>query len=152
MRRLLLPGIALSAFVALASAADTGVVGSLRTRYAHGIPWTITLFDSHGASLGELDVVITSERADSCLGSLNEGGVKVEFTREGDLSKTLHLGQYGVAQFSGEDVTIDLTAGMCDAYLLLLGSVEVDGSSNGRLSTRDLSGGRDIGTYRAVPK
>jgi len=152
MRRLLLPGIALIAFVALTSAADTGVVGSLRTRYAHGIPWTITLIDSHGVSLGELDVVITSERADSCLGSLNDGGVKVRFTREKNLSKTLRLGPYGVAQFSGDDVTIDLTARTCDAYLLLLGSVEVDGSSKGRLSTLGLSGGRDIGTYKAVLK
>ena len=150
MKLRLLLGIALAAFIALASAADSGAVKALRTKYAQGIPWTITLSDRKGGPLGELDVVVTTEHAESCLGSLNEGAVKVEFTRTKNVSKTLQLGPYGIAQFSGDEVTVDLTGQWCDAYILLSGSVAADGTSKGRLSTLGLSGGKDIGTYQAV--
>jgi len=150
MKPRLLLGIALAAFVALASAAGSGAVSALRAKYAHGIPWTITLSDSKGGPLGELDVVVTNEHAESCLGGLNEGAVKVEFTRAKNLSKTLRLGPYGIAQFSGDELTVDLTGQWCDAYILMSGSVASDGTSKGRLSTLGLSGGKDIGTYQAV--
>jgi hypothetical protein len=125
-------------------------IHSLRAKFPHGIPWRVEFTDSTGKSLGAIDMQITSQRGDSCLGDMNPDGVRVEFVRKDNLSPTLPTTSYGVAKFNGNKVRIDLTGGMCDAYLLIDGEIAADGSSKGTVSAFGMQGGHDVATYHAT--
>lgn len=143
----------LAALIASAiHAAQPSPIDSLRTKYPHGIPWHVEFADSTGKSLGAIDMRITSERGDSCLGDMGPDSVRVEFVRKDDLSPTLSTTSHGVAKFTGSNVKIDLTGGLCDAYLLMNGEMAANGSSTGGVSTFGMRGGHDVATYRATVK
>jgi hypothetical protein len=137
------------ALASVAAAQDSPMLDALRARYPQGIPWRVEIVDANKASLGALEMRITSEPGSSCLGDVGNGGVKVEFVRKDGLSPALHTSSYGVAKFSGNKVKIDLTGGLCDAYLLMEGVMAADGSSSGDVFTLSLGGGHDVGTFRA---
>jgi len=142
----------LAALATGSAAADSPTpIESLRAKFPGGIPWSIEILDSAGKNVGSLDMRITSEPAQSCLGEMTNG-VRVEFTHTQALPPTLHVAAYGVATFSGDRMKIDLTGGMCDAYVLMSGQLAPDGSSTGEIYTLGLRGGHDIGTYRATVK
>jgi len=141
----------LGALIACAThAAEPSPIDTLRTKFPLGIPWHVEFVDSAGMSLGSIDMRITSARADSCLGGLNPDGVRVEFARKDKLSPALSTTSYGVAKITGTKVEIDLTGGMCDAYLLMNGEVAANGSSTGDVSTFGMRGGHQVATYRAA--
>lgn len=144
--------VLLAAFAAAcAIAADSSPVESLRAKFPHGIPWKVEIVGIDGKSLGAIEMLITSDPASSCLGGMN-GGVRVNFTRKDALSPTISVASYGVAQFTGDKIKIDLTGGICDAYLLMSGDVTSDGSSTGEIYTFGMRGGHDVATYRATVK
>jgi hypothetical protein len=150
MRRIL---IAVSVVAAAGGirADEHSPIDALRAKHPHGIPWHVEFSDSAGKSLGAIDMKITAEPGHSCLGGMNPG-VRVEFVRKDNLSPTLSTQSYGVAQFTGNKVRIDLTGGMCDAYLLIEGEIAADGFSKGDVSTFGMRGGHDVATYRATVK
>lgn len=135
--------------VLCASAADRSPEQSLRAKFPHGIPWKVEFLGADGKSLGTVDMLITSEPGASCLGDMRDG-VRVTFSRKQSLSSTLHVADYGVARLTGDKIKIDLTGGICDAYLLMSGSIAADGSSNGDIYTFGMRGGHDVATYRAT--
>jgi hypothetical protein len=131
-------------------AAEPSPIDTLRTKFPDGIPWRVEFVDSAGKSLGAIDMRITSARGDSCLGDMNPDGVRVEFVHKDKLSPTLSTTSYGVAKFTGNKVKIDLTGGLCDAYLLMNGELAANGSSTGDVYTFGMRGGHDVATYRAT--
>lgn len=131
-------------------AAEPSPIEALRTKFPNGIPWRVEFADSAGKSLGAIDMRITSARGESCLGNMNPDGVRVEYVRKDKLSPTLSTTSYGVAKFTGNKVEVDLTGGLCDAYLLMNGEVAADGSSTGDVSTFGMRGGQEIARYRAT--
>ena len=144
--------VALFLAIALAcpvQADEHAPIDALRSKFPQGIPWHVEFSDSSGKSLGTIDMQITSQRGDSCLGDMNPDGVRVEFVRTDNLSPTLRTTSYGVAKFTGNKVRIDLTGGMCDAYLLIEGDIESDGSSKGEVVAFGIRGGHDVAAYRA---
>jgi hypothetical protein len=146
-RRLLLATMASSlAWVALG--AEPSTIEALRGKFPQGIPWHVEFADASGKSLGAIDMRITSEPGHSCLGGM-DGAVRVDFVRKANLSSTLFTTSYGVAKLAGNSIKIDLTGGMCDAYLLMNGEVTAEGASSGDLYTFGMRGGHDEGKYKA---
>jgi len=150
-------GVRLTVALPLAIAAACGLhadehspIESLRAKFPQGVPWHVEFSDSAGKSLGAIDMRITSQRGDSCLGDMNPDGVRVEFERKENLSPTLGTTAYGVAKFTDNKVRIDLTGGMCDAYLLIEGEIAADGSSKGDVVAFGMRSGHDVATYRAT--
>lgn len=135
----------------MAMAAAPSPLDALRARFPHGIPWQVEILNPDGKSRGTFEMLITSEQASSCLGGMTNG-VRVELARTEALSPPLPVASYGVAKFDGDKIKIDLTGGMCDAYLLMSGVVASNGSSTGDVYTLGLGGGRDVGTYHATVK
>ena len=136
---------------AFAIADDSSSVQSLRAKFPDGIPWRVEVLSADGKSLGILEMLITSDQASSCLGEMS-GGVRVTLTRKENLSPTVSVASYGVAKFTGDKIKIDLTGGICDAYLLMSGAIASDGSSTGAIYTLNMGGGHDVGTYHATIK
>ena len=146
-----LTALSLAIFAAGSVRADEhSPIDALRSRFPQGIPWHVEFSDGAGKSLGAIDMRITAARADSCLGDMNPDGVRVEFVRKDKLSPTLHTTSYGVAKFAGDKVRIDLTGGMCDAYLLIDGEITADGSSKGEVTAFGMRGGHAVAAYSAV--
>ena len=134
----------------LGNSAEPSIIDSLRQRFPQGIPWHVEFKDMAGSDLGSLDLVITSEPAKSCLGSMGSDSVRARFERIDVAPTRLRIASYGIVQFTGDGITIDLTGDTCDAYLLMSGSLASDGSSAGELYTLGIRGGRDVGTYHAT--
>lgn len=134
-----------------AIAGDRSPVESLRAKFPSGIPWRVEILNADGKALGVLEMLITSEKASSCLGEMDDG-VRVNFTRKESLSPTISVASYGVAKFTGDKIKIDLTGGICDAYLLMSGEIASDGSSAGEIYTLGMRGGHNVATYRATVK
>jgi hypothetical protein len=132
-----------------ARAGEPSPIDSLRVKFPQGIPWHVEFADSAGKSLGAIDMRITSAPGDSCLGGMSPDGVRVEFVRKDNLSPALSTTSHGVAKFTGANVKLDLTGGLCDAYLLMEGKIDASGSSTGDVSTFGMRGGRGVATYRA---
>ena len=149
-RRASIAAVLAALITCAARAAEPSPIDALRLKFPDGIPWHVQFFDSAGKSLGTIDMRITSAPGDSCLGSMSPDGVRVEFVRKDDLSPTLSTTSHGVAKFSGENVKIDLTGGLCDAYLLMEGKFDANGTSTGDVSTFGMRGGRAVATYRAT--
>jgi hypothetical protein len=142
--------VLLAAFAGVcATAASRSPEESLRAKYPHGIPWKVEFVGADGKSLGTIAMLITSEPGASCLGGMKDG-VRVTFSHKESLPSTLHVADYGVALFTGDKIKIDLTGGICDAYLLMSGSIAADGSSSGDVYTFGMRGGHDVATYRAT--
>lgn len=130
------------------TAADVSPVDALRTKFPKGIPWRVAFADANGKSRGELEMVITSNPAHSCMGEIGDG-FRVEFIHPGALSSSVPIAFYGVATFVGRKVEIDLTGGTCDAYFFMDGMLTPDGSSSGNITTFGRGGRHVVGTYRA---
>jgi len=135
-----------------AVAGEPTALASLRAKFPQGIPWNVEISDPSGQNLASLQFRITSESAASCLGDFGADAVRVEFVRKEHVSPDIRLASFGVAQFTGDKVEIDLTGGICDAYLIMDGKMEADGSSTGTVFRTGMAGGHDIGTYRATVK
>lgn len=133
-------------------AAEPSLLDTLMGKYPHGIPWHVEILDADGKAQGSLDLVITAQHASSCLGDIGNDGLRVEFTQTKALPSTLHLQSYGAAKISGDAIKIDLTGGLCDAYLLMGGPLAADGSSSGDIYTFGMRGGHDVAKYRAMVK
>ena len=144
--------LALAFAAAAVDAGEPAPIAALRARFPHGIPWHVEFSDSAGHSLGAIDMQITTQSGGSCLGDMNPDGVRVEFMRKDDLSPTLRTTSYGVAKFTGSKVRVDLTGGMCDAYLLMDGEIAADGSSRGDVVAFGMRFSNDVATYRATVK
>jgi hypothetical protein len=134
-----------------AFAGEPPSVKLLRAKFPHGIPWRVEIVGVDGKSLGALEILITSDQASSCLGDMNDG-VRVNFTRRETLSPTISVASYGVAKFNGDKIKIDLTGGICDAYLMMSGDVASDGSSTGEIYTLGMRDGHDVAKYHATVK
>jgi hypothetical protein len=143
--------VVLASIVACANAAEPKAFAKLRARFPTGVPWTVKVYDPAGKELASLRMRITPKAADSCLGDM-AGGVRVDFDpKEAKaISPTLPIGSYGVAKFTDDAIKIDLTGGICDAYLLMAGKIDADGSSTGTVYRFSIGGGDDVGTYRAT--
>jgi len=135
----------------LAIAGETSLIDTLRIKFPHGIPWNVEILDAEGKTSGNLEMLITSDSARSCLGDMT-AGVRVEFIRKDRLPPKLSITSYGVAKITGNKIKIDLTGGMCDAYLLMSGTLATNGSSTGDIYTLGMHGGHDVATYRATVK
>jgi len=133
-----------------ASGGESTAFAALRAKFPKGIPWKVEVLDPAGHRLASLQMRITSKLAGSCLGDIGADGVRVEFLRKDDVSPNLSLASYGVAKFTDDKVKIDLTGGICDAYSIMDGKIELDGSSTGTVFRLGMRGGDDIGTYRAT--
>lgn len=133
-------------------AAEPSLLDKLMGKHPHGIPWHVEILDADGKAQGSLDLVITTLHAHSCLGDIGGDGLRVEFTKIDALPSTLHVQSYGVAKISGDAIKIDLTGGLCDAYLLMSGPLAADGSSSGDVYTFGMRGGHDVAKYRATVK
>jgi hypothetical protein len=147
-----LVGLVLAIAVAgCANAAEPPAFAKLRAKFASGIPWTVSVYDPAGKELASLRMRITRTPADSCLGDM-AGGLRVEFdpTQAKAISPSLPIGSYGVAKLTDDAVKIDLTGGICDAYLMMAGKIAADGSSTGTVYRFSIGGGDDVGTYRAT--
>lgn len=136
-------------FTGAVVAADTAAMDALRARFPRGIPWKVEVINPDGTSRGELETLITSAHASSCMGEIGEG-FRVEITRLGVFSPPLHIASYGIARFTGDKVKIDLRGGTCDAYLVMSGVLTSDGMSSGDVYTLGPAGEHDVGTYRAI--
>jgi hypothetical protein len=132
-----------------ASAAESSPLDALRAGHADGIPWNVEVVDLTGKPLGTWHMRITANDASSCLGG--QKGVRVEFARHDEVP-SLRLGSYGVAMLKDGRIKIDLTGGMCDAYLMMEGAFAADGASSGDVYRFGMRGGQNLGTYRAVVK
>lgn len=133
----------------IAAAGESAPFEALRVKFPHGIPWKVEIADADGKTAGRLEMLITSEPASSCLGDMSDG-VRVEFTARNALPPGLSVASYGVAKVAGDKIKIDLTGGICDAYLLMSGTVAADGSSSGDIYTFGMRGGHDVAKYRAT--
>ena len=131
--------------------AEPKAFAHLRTKYPSGIPWTAKVFDPAGKELASLHMRITKKPEHSCLGDM-EGGVRVDFDPKAAKAiwPNLTIGTYGVAKLTDDSIKIDLTGGICDAYLLMSGKIDHDGSSKGEIYRFSIGGGDDVGTYRAT--
>jgi hypothetical protein len=130
-------------------AADAVPTDTLRARFPQGIPWKVQVINPDGKSRGDLELLITSDHARSCMGEVGEG-FRVDFIRPDALPPPLPIASYGIATFIGNRVKIDLTGGTCDAYLVMDGMVASDGSSSGDIYTFGPGGEHNVGTYRAL--
>ncbi len=135
----------------LAIAAEPSPFDALRTKFPHGVPWKVEILDTNGKPSGTLEMLITSDPGSSCLSDMKDG-VRVKFTRKSALPTTMSIASYGVAEITGDEIKIDLTGGICDAYLLMSGKVASDGSSTGDIYTLGMRGGHDVAKYRATVK
>ena len=152
MARYMQNAVGLAALAAgLAIAGQPSPLDALRAKFPLGIPWKVEILNPDGKNCGTLEMLITSDRASSCLGEMTNG-VRVEFVRKDTLSPPLPVASHGVAKFDGDKIKIDLTGGICDAYLLMSGVVASNGSSTGDIYTLGLRGGHDVGTYRTAVK
>jgi hypothetical protein len=149
MKKSLIPVLA-ALMLAQAGATEPSSVDVLRAKFPKGIPWSVEVSDTTGKSLGSLEMRITSAPASSCLGDIAADGVRVEFIGKESASLKLPVASYGVAKFTDNKVKIDLTGGMCDAYLIMDGTIKADGSSTGQIYKFGMRGGNDVGTYRAT--
>jgi hypothetical protein len=147
LRRLFIAVVAI-VITAHSHAADRVQTDAMAARFPHGMPWKVELVDLHGKRLGTIDMRVTSVSAHSCMGDVADG-LRVEFEQPNTLSRSLPITSYGIATFSGDQVVIDLSGGTCDAYLVMKGAVQSNGSSWGRVYTFGSSGERDVATYRA---
>lgn len=152
MKHMIVATLMVALVLDCAGAGEPTALATLRSKFPQGIPWNVEISDPSGQSLASLQFRITSESAASCLGDFGADAVRVEFVRKEHVSPDLRLTSYGVAQFTGDKVEIDLTGGLCDAYLIMDGKMETDGSSTGTVFRLGMSGGHDIGTYRATVK
>jgi len=134
----------------LVAADDIATLEDLRRQHPYGVPWSIEFTDETGRSLGRLNVLITDRPADSCLGSFGKNAVRVAFLDMSGRIRRLLSSPYGVADVSSNNVQIDLTGNMCDAYLLMSGELLPDGSSSGEFYSLDLAGKKSLGTYHAT--
>lgn len=132
-----------------AIAADASPFAALQAHHPEGVPWKVEISDLEGKPAGSLELRITRQTANSCLGGM-DGGLRVEYTRKNALPASLPVESYGVAIVSGDKIKIDLTGGMCDAYLILEGTLAPDGSSTGTIHTFGMRGGKDVARYRAI--
>jgi hypothetical protein len=135
----------------LAAAGEPSPFDALRAKFPRGIPWKVDIISLDGKTNGSLELLITSDRASSCLGGMADG-VRVEFTRKDAIPPALSIASYGVATSTGDKIKIDLTGGICDAYLLMDGALASDGSATGNIYTFGMRGGHDVATYRATVK
>jgi len=134
-----------------AFAAETSPFAALQGRHPGGVPWKVEISDLDGKPNGSMELLITNKTAESCLGGM-DGGLRVEYTRKDALPPSLRVESYGVAVVAGDKIKIDLTGGMCDAYLILEGTLAADGTSSGNIHTFGMRGGKDVATYRATVK
>ncbi len=71
-------------------ATDAVPIDALRGKFPQGIPWSVEIINPDGKSRGELQMLITSRDARSCMGEVGEG-FRVDFIRRGVLSPPLFI-------------------------------------------------------------
>ena len=113
--------------------------------------WHIQFFDTKKNDLGSLDVHFTAREGHSCLGSKSGKSFLIVVERRTHLSSTINVTESPALSFDGPDFVIDLTGGICDAYVLIKGAVPTAGVSAGQVSTLGWSPPRTIATFVATP-
>lgn len=151
MKKALTSVVLAAAIIGSANAAEPKAFAHLRAKYPSGIPWTVKVIDPAGKELASLRMRITRKPAQSCLGDMADG-VRVDFDpkKARAISPNLPIGAYGIARITDEGIKIDLTGGICDAYLMMGGKLDPDGSSSGTVYRLSMGGGDDVGTYHAT--
>lgn len=111
--------------------------------------WHIQFFDTKKNDLGSLDVHFTEAEGRSCLGSTGKTFLVV-VDRRSRLSSAIKVTDSPALSFDGSDFVIDLTGGMCDAYVLMKGTIPSSGAAAGEVSTLGWSPPRTIATFVAT--
>jgi hypothetical protein len=113
--------------------------------------WHVNFFDSKTNDLGSLDVHFTALEGRSCLGSKSGKFFLVVVDRRTHLSSTINVTDSPALSFDGSDFVIDLTGGICDAYVLMRGTIPTSGVATGEVSTLGWSPPQTIATFIAAP-
>jgi hypothetical protein len=112
--------------------------------------WRVSLFDSKHNSAGNIDLHVTKKEGRSCLGGY-EGGYLVVIDRTANLSSQVRVSNTPVAKIEGDHFSIDLSGGICDAYVLLEGRIMDGGHAAGDIHTLGWGEAQTIGTFVAIP-
>jgi hypothetical protein len=113
--------------------------------------WHIQFFGTKKNDLGSVDLHFTAREGRSCLGSKSGKSFLIVVDRRTHLSSTINVTESPALSFDGSDFVIDLTGGICDAYVLIKGAIPIAGVAAGEVSTLGWSPPRTIGTFVATP-
>lgn len=139
-------GLQITSFVACAAPKDV-ILGGHR----FPVHWHIQFFDTEKNDLGSLDVHFTAREGRSCIGSKSGKSFLMVVDHRTHLSSTIHVTDSPALSFDGSDFVIDLTGGICDAYVLMRGAIPASGMAAGEVSTLGWSPPRTIATFVATP-
>ena len=114
------------------------------------VNWKIQLFDTDHRSAGTLYVRITIERGTSCLASFGRDALLLRVDRKIELSKNFRISETPVAKIEKGRVSMDLTGGDCDNYVLLEGTMSNDGGAVGTAKSFGISFSKPLGTFVAT--
>jgi hypothetical protein len=143
--------VVLAALMALCSSHAQGPPSdSNQSPYPRPVDWKIQLFDTNHHNAGALYVHITTDRGGSCLGSFGRNAVLVRVDRKLELSRGFFVSSTPVAKFENDRVSIDLTGGDCDNYVLLEGTLSRDGGAFGTATSFGISFSKPLGTFVAT--
>jgi len=147
-------GIAWTLGLAL-QVASWGASAAPESLFLEGHPfpasWHIQFFDAKKADLGSLDVHFTAAAGHSCLGTKSGKSFLVVVDRKTRLSPLINVTDSPALSFDGSNFVIDLTGGICDAYVLMTGAVPFYGEASGEVSTMGWGASRTIATFVATP-
>jgi hypothetical protein len=113
--------------------------------------WRITIRDSSGTDVGNLDLLVTNDVGHSCLGDFEGRQPRLARVTRNTLEATkIRLQGDSVAVWvRDKSIWIDL-ASPCDAYTLLEGVVSAEGVASGDVVAFGPGGGRTVGKFSAV--
>ena len=145
-----------STFATFLAVAATGVVAAAPP--ANPAPpssgtsraWKISLFDAQHHAVGTIQLHFTSQRGQSCLASFGKDALLLVIDRIDDVPPQLRIAPTAAAKIEGDTISIDLTSGTCDAYVLLEGKTSQNGGATGDINTLSLGGARNFGTFVAT--
>ncbi|MEO8602291.1 MAG: hypothetical protein ABI629_06940 [bacterium] len=112
--------------------------------------YLVTIYDLQGEAIGQLDMIVTNQPAQSC-NAADQGKLRLVQIVSQRLQPPLHLGSAPGGWLDDGKLLVDLSAPMCDAYLLLTGRLTASGASGDVVRSSIGSGGR-IGTFQATLK
>ncbi len=144
-------GLIVLAPLVVGTAASAGATNweVLLARFPNGVPWRIQVLDESNKILGNLEVVLTSQPAKSCQKDFGRGYLVSYRSHPAELG-SWPIGNYGIASVSGDTISLDLSGGRCDDYVMTKGELESDGTSMGEVFALHKVFGHDLGTYRAT--
>ena len=110
--------------------------------------WSFELVDIHERSLGKIVLLMSDERVD--VSSCDNRHWKKALVVEDELDFDFGFEIEPAYKIHGRWLNVDLTASICDADYNLNGELSKEGAA-GFFNYSHLLGGRNIGTFTAVP-